>query len=156
MSKEGKQLILNYGIGIAALMLLYILEPFPVDYTRTLNGFVLAAVALLSYKAWQQWLTLKAKEKGEFVLDGTVVAQSHRAQLIDTMTSRGYRIDKDGDGYIQFKKDKGSALGSIVICLIGIIMLFVFAPIGVVILVYWFVSLFLSGRGEVKTFTLSS
>lgn len=56
---------------------------------------------------------------------------------------------------MNFKKDKGSVLGKVILFFVGCGLLFVVPPLGAIILVYWFVSLFFSGRGEVKTVSIS-
>ena len=78
-----------------------------------------------------------------------------KQSTIARMVSKGYAIDKEGDGYIQFRKPKGSVIGSLILFLIGLAMLFVLMPVGVVILAVWFISLFYSNRAKVKVVTFA-
>lgn len=71
------------------------------------------------------------------------------------MLSKGYQVDREGDGYIQFRKPRGSVLGNVIFFVIGLIMVFILPPIGSIILIVWFVRLlFLVTRPAIVTVSI--
>jgi hypothetical protein len=78
-----------------------------------------------------------------------------RSAALRDMLSKGYQVDREGDGYIQFRKPRGSVLGNVIFFVIGLIMVFILPPIGSIILIVWFVRLlFLVTRPAIVTVSI--
>lgn len=149
MDKSGFNRFLPWGLGSFLLLAL----GMGWMITEAMEG--LGIVSLIA----SVWLFVIGIKKGKAQPSDIAKASefssspvaANREKTIASMVSKGFSIDKEGPGYIQFSKPKGSVWGSVFLFLIGLLALMILPWIGFIILLFWFVSLFFVNRGKVVT-----